>query len=110
MGEGVWARDSGRGVVGVAAGRFSKASDVIEVETVSEDGSAVAEADDRLGGVGRFDSSTGYGEEKPAVGYCLRGGQGSWDACDHVDCGGNRGRWSESMGDCFLLCNLVMCL
>ena len=44
MGEGVWARDSGGGVVGVATGRFSKASDVVEVETVSEYGSAVAEA------------------------------------------------------------------
>ena len=109
MGEGVWARNSGRGVVGVAAGRFSEASDVVEVETVSEDGSAVAEADDRLSGVGRFDSSTGYGEEEPAVGYCLWGGQGSWDACDHVDCGGNWGRWSESVGCCFLLCNLVVC-
>ena len=49
MREGVWARDGGRGVVGVAAGRFSEASDVVEVETVSEYGSAVAEADDRLG-------------------------------------------------------------
>ena len=36
--------DGGRGIVGVTAGRFPKASDIVEIKAVCEDGSTVAEA------------------------------------------------------------------
>ena len=71
---------------------------------------SINKKEDGLGWVDGFDSCACYREEKPAVGDGLRRGQGSWDASEHVYCGGNRSRWSESMGGCFLLCNLVVCL
>ena len=109
LGEGIWARGGSRGVVRVTAGRLPEASDVIEVEAVCEDRPAVTKAEDGLGRVDRFDSCACYGEEDPAIRDGLWGGQGSWDAGVHVDCGGDGGQWSEAVGCCFLECDLVMC-
>ena len=69
----------------------------------------MTKAEEGLGRVDRFDYCACYGKEEPAIGDGLWGGQGPWDAGEHVDCGGDGGRWSEAVGGCFLECKLAVC-